>query len=296
MYERIGNCPICGSDQFTNLMICQDYTVTQESFAIVECKKCRFKLTNPRPTQENAGRYYQSEAYISHSNTTRGIVNQLYHFARKFTLQKKLKLINSLGSEKKRLLDVGCGTGTFLEVCQKSGWNVNGTEPDAKARGLAHTRVKSQVEENLLSAFPGETFETITLWHVLEHIHQLDESVKKLKKLLTSNGTLLVAVPNCESYDAKLYREKWAAYDVPRHLYHFSPDTVRALFLKHRLIIQKIIPMELDAYYISLLSSRYRDGKTDYWQAFRNGRASNQWAEENGNNYSSLIYLIKSKA
>ena len=296
MYERIENCPICGNNQFVNLMICKDYTVTQESFAVVECKKCGFKLTNPRPTQDKASYYYQSEAYVSHSDTIKGIINQLYHFARKFTLTRKLNLINSLESEKKSLLDVGCGTGSFLKVCKESRWNVSGTEPDKKARQLALARVKSRVEEDLLSAFSGETFHVITLWHVLEHIHQLSESVRKLKQLLAPNGTILVAVPNCESYDAKLYGEKWAAYDVPRHLYHFSTSTIRALFLKHRLVVHKIIPMKLDAYYISLLSSQYRDGQIGYWQAFRNGRISNQWAKKNENNYSSLIYLIKSKA
>jgi 2-polyprenyl-3-methyl-5-hydroxy-6-metoxy-1,4-benzoquinol methylase len=293
MYERLDNCPVCGSPQFTNLMICQDKTVTQESFAIVECKKCRLKFTNPRPTENNVSKYYKSETYISHSDTKKGIINQVYHLVRKYTLRQKLNLINSLQSKEKKLLDIGCGTGTFLETCKKAGWKVAGTEPDPETRQVAIKKTKVAIEENILDSFSGSTFDVITMWHVLEHIHQLDGVVARLKKLLTPGGTLIVAVPNCESYDAKMFKEQWAAYDVPRHLYHFTQSTIKTLFQKHKMKVEKILPMKFDAYYVSLLSFQYKEGKANFLEAFKVGYASNKWAGQHENNYSSLIFIIK---
>ncbi len=293
MYERLENCPVCESPQFVNFMICQDYTVSQESFAIVECKKCHFKFTNPRPTEKNIGKYYKSTAYISHSNSKTGIINQVYHLARKFTLGGKLRLVNSLNKTEKKILDVGCGTGKFLEVCKQNGWIVAGTEPDEHTRNQAIKYTNAIIEDNLLTSFDGQLFEVITLWHVLEHVHLLNEVIAKIKKLLAPDGTLVIAVPNCESNDAKIYKEKWAAYDVPRHLYHFSQSTLKLLFQKHKMQIQEVQPMKLDAYYVSLLSSKYRYGKVDYLKALKSGYDSNKWAEDNDNNYSSLIYIIQ---
>jgi SAM-dependent methyltransferase len=274
-------------------MICQDYTVSQESFAIVECKKCHFKFTNPRPSERNVGKYYQSEAYISHSNSKKGWINRAYHLVRMYTLRQKLSLINSLVKNNKTILDIGCGTGMFLKICKQNGWQVAGVEPDPGARNQAKELVQSSVEEDILLAYDGKVFDVITMWHVLEHVHELEKVIIKLQKLLAPEGTIVVAVPNCESLDAKIYQEKWAAYDVPRHLYHFSPNSIKTLFKKYKLKVKETLPMKLDAFYVSLLSTQYKEGKTNYVEALKTGYASNKWAKHNGNNYSSLIYLIQ---
>lgn len=295
MYERLEQCPVCDNSEFNNFIICKDYTVTQESFVIVECKKCHFKFTNPRPSESNIGKYYEHVDYISHSDSNKGIVNNIYQQVRKITLRNKLDLINRLSPNKGLLLDVGCGTGDFLGICKENGWGIEGVEPSSQARGFAEKKIKKKVQANLLdlTAYKGLTFQIITLWHVLEHMHRLTDTIAKLKKLLATDGSLIIAVPNCESHDANFFKENWAAYDVPRHLYHFSEKTVRALFKNYKLKVEEIVPMKWDAFYVSLLSTKYKDGKIDYINALKEGYISNKWAKNNENNYSSLIYIIK---
>jgi hypothetical protein len=127
---------------------------------------------------------------------------------------------------------------------------------------------------------------------VLEHLHQLEESILKIKALMAKEAILVVAVPNSSSFDARYYRQYWAAYDVPRHLYHFSQDTLAKLLGKHGLKIADTKPMKFDAFYISMLSTRYRSGRTNYVESVKNGLLSNAWAARNNNNYSSITYVI----
>ncbi len=293
--ELLKNCPVCQGEKYRFLLSCIDYTVSKETFDIVACENCAFEFTNPRPDQESIGRYYQSTEYISHSNTNKGIINKLYQTVRKQTLQRKLDLVISLEPAKGELLDIGCGTGAFLQVCKQAGWLTNGIETDEAARALAMQISNSPIEADLLTYQSFAQFNIITMWHVLEHIHRLDESIQKIKSLLKANGRLCIAVPNSKSHDAQKYQKYWAAYDVPRHLYHFSQTTIRQLFNRHALEVEQVLPMKYDAYYISMLSSKYKSGKVKYLEAVWEGAQSNQWAAKNGNNYSSLIYIIKHK-
>lgn len=300
MIEKLRKCPVCDHNQFDPFLDCQDYTVSQETFTIVECKNCGFRFTNPRPDEENIAKYYASEDYISHSDTNKGFINQLYQIARHYTLRNKLRLVNklhrSIGQEvaAQRILDYGCGTGSFLEVCYQNAWEVKGLEPDPKARELASRKTQTPIWESLPQDLaPSERFEVITLWHVLEHVHQLRDTLDQLRSLLIKDGFLVIALPNSKSRDAAMYSRFWAAYDVPRHLYHFSPDTFGTLLQRHQLRIVKKLPMFLDAYYISLLSERYENQSTNYIQAIWNGFRSNQWARKHESNYSSLTYLVQ---
>lgn len=293
MLEILANCPVCGHSEFTDLLECQDYTVSQEKFKIVSCQNCNFKFTNPRPNASTIGSYYESEDYISHSDTNKGLINQAYKWVRSYMLRKKMNLINKR-QQKGTLLDVGCGTGYFLETCQKAGWKVEGFEPDKNARKQAENRISHPIQEDLFSKnLTKNTFDVITLWHVLEHVHTLDETLIHLKSLLKKEGLLVIAVPNLESYDAQVFQEYWAAYDVPRHLYHFSQETLKTLMQKYQLEVKEIHPMPFDSYYASLLSSKYQTGKTQYLKAVSLGYKSNQKAKKNKNNYSSLIYFIR---
>ncbi len=295
MLETLTQCPVCGTNEFKNFLTCQDYTVTQEQFAIVQCTNCGFKFTNPRPNEAHIGRYYQSEDYISHSNTKKGLINRVYHVVRNRALKGKLKLVNQLvGQQPKQLLDIGCGTGFFLDTCKANGWEISGSEPDPKTRDFAAQQVGIEIQPDIFTEkFQPQQFSIITMWHVLEHVHQLDRTIERLQALLHDQGTLVVAVPNANAHETQNFEATWAAYDVPRHLYHFTPETMTPLFERHGFRVEKHLPMYFDSYYISMLSQKYKTGKNNYPKAFLQGWKSNQWAKKHNNNYSSVIYIIR---
>jgi 2-polyprenyl-3-methyl-5-hydroxy-6-metoxy-1,4-benzoquinol methylase len=231
-YERLTHCPVCNKDSFKNFMVVKDNAVSKESFVIVECENCGFKFTNPRPSENEIGKYYASEEYISHSNTNKGITNKAYQVVRSITVKQKVDIINKFVPAKGAILDYGCGTGNFLQACQKDNWQVFGIEPNDTARTQAQALLHTNIVSTDLQQFEPASFDIITLWHVLEHIHTLNETVKTLLSLLKPDGFLLIAVPNADSLDAKEYKENWAAYDVPRHLYHFTQATMKRFLTK----------------------------------------------------------------
>jgi len=292
MFEKLDHCPLCNSGHFSNYLICKDHSVSEENFAIVKCNECQLLFTNPRPTPAELSKYYDSEEYISHQNKSNSLINSIYKLARVFTLRGKINLINQ-HSTKGNILDIGCGTGHFLTKCIKDGWQATGIEPNQTAKKLA-TENGIQVYEELKEIDTSIKYKVISMWHVLEHVTDLNFYLKTIHKLLDKNGTFFVAVPNINSKDADIYKEKWAAYDVPRHLYHFSQQTMRALMKKHGFKISGIIPMKLDSFYVSLLSEKYKGkGLSRFITAFSNGLKSNSYAKHNNNNYSSLIYIIR---
>ena len=291
--EQISNCPVCQNNIFEKYLEVQDYTVSNKKFQIVVCKSCDFKFTNPRPDQDEIGEYYKAESYISHSNTSKGLIAKIYHSVRKYTLKRKINLINRLYPQKGKLLDVGCGTGMFLNEARGNGWKVNGIEPDSGARQIAEEINKSTIKTEILSSFQHEKFNIITMWHVLEHVHLLNETVDWLKERITEDGSIIIAVPNHESKDAEIYQAQWAAYDVPRHLYHFSQKSIKQLFEQKGFRLEETLPMKFDSFYVSMLSTKYQTGKINYLKAFTDGLKSNFDAGNNDENYSSLIYIFK---
>jgi 2-polyprenyl-3-methyl-5-hydroxy-6-metoxy-1,4-benzoquinol methylase len=289
------NCPVCKSETFNSFLDCKDYTVSKETFSIVSCKACGFKFTNPIPELTNLGNYYKSEDYISHSNTKKGLISQLYHLVRNFTLKQKLKLVANHVS-RGTVLDYGCGTGMFLNTCQNAGWEAYGMEPDSGARKIAEEmqiRVFGDKNELLLNL--GLTkLNAITLWHVLEHVTDLPETLHFFKEQLSKEGVLIIAVPNHQSYDAQFYGKFWAAYDVPRHLYHFDKDSMERLLGSYGFKLIETKPMKFDSFYVSMLSEKYKTGSINYFKAFYRGFVSNLKARASLNN-SSLIYVFKHK-
>lgn len=271
----------------------KDHSVSGEEFKLLVSEEFGFLETHPQPTLDKLAEYYNSEDYISHTDTKRNLLELAYHVARTISLKRKMKLINSFNSEEKNLLDVGCGTGDFLQFAQKFNWTVTGIEPNLEARKIANSKTNNSVYniEQLLS-FPKQSFDIITLWHVLEHLPNLKEHVSILKSLLKENGTLLIAVPNYNSYDAKYYKNFWAAFDVPRHLWHFNQDSISKLFSMENMNVAKTLPMKFDSFYVSLLSEKYKSGWMNIFNAFRIGFISNLKASGSGE-YSSLIYVIK---
>jgi 2-polyprenyl-3-methyl-5-hydroxy-6-metoxy-1,4-benzoquinol methylase len=254
-----------------------------------------FAMTFPQPLPSEIGKYYQTVDYISHSDTTQGIVNKLYHLVRKKNTKDKLKLVNRFSAHRTNLLDVGCGTGYFLSVCKKNGRSMEGVEVNEGARATAEARIGQPVypSTDVLEA-SGKKFDVITLWHVFEHLHDIHASFAQLKRLLKPEGLLILALPNPTSADAAYYGEYWAAYDVPRHLSHFSPTAIKLLSEKYQMTPEAIVPMKFDAYYVSMLSEELKGrGKLSALpHGFRQGYRSNRIARKTGN-YSSMIYVLR---
>lgn len=287
-------CTICGSASGTLFLRAKDYTATGETFAIYSCDNCASKYTAAPPAESVVGKYYNAPEYISHTDTKEGFVNRVYHIVRSITLKRKRSLVQSVtGKSTGSLLDVGCGTGAFAGQMFNAGWNVLGLEPDSNARNIA-------IEQHKIQALPSEelyklnaSYDAITMWHVLEHVYDLNGYFIELHRLLKADGALIIAVPNHTSGDARTYKEFWAAWDVPRHLYHFSPKTIEFLAERHNFKLIRKKGMWFDSVYVSMLSEKYKKGSMI--KGILNGFISNLNAMFNVSKCSSVIYILKKK-
>lgn len=286
---------MCAGAEARAYRSCRDHTVSGETFAIVQCASCGFRYTSPVPDENEIGRYYKSENYVSHSDTSRGLINGLYHAVRKITLRQKARYVElASGKKSGRMLDYGCGTGAFLATMRERGWTVTGLEPDADARRIGREKHGLELQSyDALWDLPPGVFDVVTLWHVLEHVHRLQETTARLAEALRPDGAMFVAVPNAEAKDAEIYGEYWAAYDVPRHLYHFCVADVERLAQKHGLGVVEKKLMPFDAFYVALLSEKYRKGFTPL--AVWNGLRSNLAASADVRKSSSILYLLRKK-
>jgi 2-polyprenyl-3-methyl-5-hydroxy-6-metoxy-1,4-benzoquinol methylase len=268
----------------------KDYSVSKETFDLYYDETLDMLITHPQPSLENLGKYYESEDYISHTDNKRSLFEKIYHFIKSIALKNKLNLINSLQPNKGIILDIGAGTGEFLSVAKNDGWQIIGVEPSDKAKAIAKSKGVSFVEKT--SELENHSFDVISMWHVLEHVPDLDKQIKELKRLLKPKGTLIIAVPNFKSFDANHYGKFWAAYDVPIHFWHFSKTAIKLLFEKEKMKLEKVLPMKFDSFYVSLLSEKYKSGKMNFVKAFFIGLQSN-WKAKNNFEYSSHIYILK---
>jgi SAM-dependent methyltransferase len=286
-------CPICTGIRVLEFSEPADNLVSRETFKVVKCESCRLLLTNPRPSETDIAEYYRSGDYISHSDTSKGIINRLYRLARSYSIKKKVALMRSICPGATTLLDFGCGTGYFLARARERGFDVFGLEPDEGARLLAESKHGLKVSSlDELGNLPQNKFDVITLWHVLEHVYELNETMNSLVRVLSDGGKMVIAVPNAASWDCRHYGKNWAAWDVPRHLYHFTPGTLKSLLDKHGLVIQRALRMPLDVFYIALLSEK--NSRNAWWlpAAFAVGAAGFLLSLFKKENASSLIYVI----
>ena len=268
----------------------KDHSVSGEEFELLLNEELGLLKTHPQPSAENLGRYYESDDYISHTDGKRSLFEKLYHAVKQKALRDKISLIQGLKPSKGNLLDIGAGTGDFLIEAKKSGWVTTGIEPSDKAKSIA--KQKGVVFSEALSTIQDHSQDVITMWHVLEHVPDVEAQIKELKRILKPDGVLIVAVPNFNSYDAKHYGAYWAAYDVPRHLWHFSKTAIIKLFAAEEMDLIKIAPMKFDSFYVSLLSEKYKTGKMNFIGGFLTGLRSNLKAAQNFE-YSSHIYVLK---
>ncbi|MBM3411994.1 MAG: class I SAM-dependent methyltransferase [Bacteroidetes bacterium] len=287
-------CPACGSNSWKLVFDVIDYSITKEQFRLCECNQCTLRVTMNAPGAAAISGYYQSAEYISHSNSRKGIINRLYQEVRKITFAKKSKLVSGhLGGGVGNLLDYGSGAGAFVAHMQKDNWNAIGIEPAANARSIAKNQFGVELLD--LSAFmtlPAAHFDVITLWHVLEHVHELNETVQQLRRLLKPEGRMYIAVPNYTSLDAAYFGKFWAAYDVPRHLYHFSPPAMRQLMSSNQLKVHAVKPMWFDSFYVAMLSTQYQRGRVNYVKSVWQGIQTSIQTLKDVERSSSLIYEI----
>ena len=289
------HCPCCMSREISFVLKATDHTVSHEKFEIWQCNICTLRFTQAIPDTDAISAYYKSEDYISHSDTDKGFINSIYHTVRKITLVTKKKIIEKYtGTSAGKILDVGCGTGAFLHTMQQAGWEITGLEPDEAAKVKAKQLYGLTLQDpEMLFKISAETFDAITMWHVLEHVHNLHKNLEQVKSILKPKGFLFIAVPNYTCYDQKIYKEYWAAYDVPRHLYHFSPKAMMQLLQLHGLKMNSIKRMFFDSFYVSMLSEKYRSGRNNILSGFWNGFVSNCKAIMDKEKCSSIIYVIQ---
>ena len=288
--EKILACPICGGKDHKKHLEGKDHNVSGKFFAITECTGCGFRFTNPRPKEKHIYKYYQSKNYISHSSTKKGLINKVYHLVRSYQFLKKKKVIQISSNMKKgKILDIGCGSGDFLKYMDSSGWDADGIETDEGARIIAEKKLGRKIEENLDLLREENKYDVISMWHVLEHVYDVENYLKKVNKLLKKSGVLVVGVPNCASYDAKKYKGNWVAYDLPIHLSHFRKKNIEALAKKSSFKLKEIKPLFFDAYYIGMLSAKKLG--SSIVSGFFHGFISNFKAKKTGE-YSSLVYFL----
>ncbi|MEN2280722.1 class I SAM-dependent methyltransferase [Algoriphagus sp. SE2] len=298
MAERLSKCPLCKSGLFLNYTEIKDHAVSKQSFIVCRCQKCSLLFTNPRPKENKIGPYYDFSEYYSHEKNNKSITQIIYKLVREYTVSKKVKLITELKGEGK-ILDYGCGTGEFLQAAKNKGWKVNGVEPTEKARNQANTILENAIVEDIDLIGDKKKYDIISLFHVLEHIHRLRKTVKKILKHLKSDGYIIIAVPNPESYDAKLYGKDWAGWDVPRHLYHFDQVAMKNFEQLFDLELVRVNPMPFDSYYVSLLSEGYIKPDQSiilkYLKAIKKGWKSNKAAKNQIGQYSSNLFIFRKK-
>jgi len=278
---------ISNKKHFLNVI---DHSVSKETFDLYYDQDLDMLITSPQPSPENLGKYYESTDYISHTDSKRSLFEKAYHFVKGIALKNKLNLINNSSTSKGNLLDIGAGTGDFLLTAKQNGWNTIGVEPSEKAKGIAIN--KGIQFSDSTQELESHSFDVITMWHVLEHVPNLEIQIKELKRLVKPNGTIIIAVPNYKSYDANYYGKFWAAFDVPIHFWHFSKKAIQLLFEKENLKLEKVLPMKFDSFYVSLLSEKYKNGKMNYLKAIWIGLVSN-WKAKSSLEYSSHIYVLK---
>jgi 2-polyprenyl-3-methyl-5-hydroxy-6-metoxy-1,4-benzoquinol methylase len=270
----------------------KDFFVSGESFCLLLNEEYQLLKTHPQPTLDRLGMYYEFDDYISHTDGKRTLFEKMYHFIKRRAIKNKLRLIEQHQPVKGKILDIGAGTGDFLLEAKNKNWETVGVEPNEKAKSIAIK--KGVLFADTIEKLESNSFDVITLWHVLEHVPDVVHQVAELKRLLKPSGTLIIAVPNFKSFDANYYKTLWAAYDVPRHLWHFSKTAIEKLFDKQNMNLVAVKPMWFDSYYVSLLSEKNKTGKMKFINGLTIGFVSNLVGIFK-NEYSSHIYILKNK-
>ena len=288
-------CPLCSSPEISHFLNCTDHFVSKEVFNISQCEKCGFTFTQDSPEESEAGRYYESDEYISHSNSKKRITDKAYQIIRRIMLNRKKRIIRKItGLSSGSILDIGSGTGHFLNTMKIAGWSIKGVEINVKAREFASSRFKiDTISPEKIQMLPSGSFDCITLWHVLEHFHEPYRFMEEIGRLLKPDGLVIIALPNNRSYDSTYYGKSWAAYDVPRHLWHFNPDTFSLFAGRNKFNLQGKKTLPFDVFYISILSEKYRGVTFPFFLGAIKGLIFSLRSILKRSGSSSMIYILK---
>lgn len=294
---HITSCPVCSGTECSEDLVCNDYLVSRESFSLCRCTGCGFMFTQDFPSDDVIGKYYDSPEYISHSDSQKGLINYLYHIARRIAMKSKSSLVSKYASDKTgKLLDIGSGTGNFMQAMCEKKWIVTGVEKSDSARYHAHEKFGLNTQNSeFLFEIPEKTKDVVTMWHVLEHIENLNKTMEQIHRIVKDDGTVFIALPNKASFDARHYKEYWAAYDVPRHLWHFSPSDFEGFANKHNFRLEAIKPMYFDPFYISMLSEKYKGTFMASIVGLIKGFYFCTRSLPNTERCSSVVYILKKK-
>lgn len=290
------NCPLCQQEAQSLYKAVKDHTVSQQDFEIQHCESCALAWTHPMPSAAEIGPYYKAESYISHTNTKKGLMNRMYHIIRANMLFKKVKMIERhLKVSGKTTVDVGAGTGYFVKTLGLFKANATGFEPDADARAVAKNENDLQLQPiEALFDVPEQSVDLISMWHVMEHVHEVDRYFEHYHKILKSDGLLVIAVPNYKSYDQEYYKTNWAAWDVPRHLWHFSPKSMEKWGAKHGFELIELNHLNYDPAYISMMSAGYKG--SNKWLGLLKGIGFMFKSSGRSAKASSPVYFFKKQA
>lgn len=289
-------CPVCESEKIKPVLSVKDYSYSNEEYAIYRCTNCNLGFTQNAPDENSISEYYNHDSYVSHNDSDKGVIFKAYHAVRRYMLGYKEKIIRKhapVGD----ILDIGAGTGYFLNYMQSKGWRATGMEPEKKARDIAKEKFNINLHPIAdFDTFPEKKFSVVSMWHVLEHVHQLDTYFENIRSKLTDNGIFTIAVPNFESKDAKFYGKYWAAWDIPIHLWHFTPNSIKHLAQKHNFELLKMYSMPFDPFYISILSEKNaKNGFFGFIRAMFIGLYSFILGTAKTTNSSSIIYILTKK-
>lgn len=288
-------CPLCSSQEIAHFLSCTDHFVSSEVFNICRCDNCGFIFTQDYPEESEAGHYYESDNYISHSDTNKEITDKMYQFIRRIMLNRKKRIIRkTTGLSAGSILDIGSGTGHFLNTMKLEGWNIKGVEINAKAREYASScfNIDTISPENI-QTLPANSFDCITFWHVLEHFYEPFKFMEEIARLIKSDGVVIIALPNTNSFDSEYYGKRWAAYDVPRHLWHFNSSSFSIFAIKNKFLIVEKRYLPFDVFYISILSEKYRGSKFPVFSGTINGLRFSIRSLSNKSASSSIIYILR---
>ena len=288
-------CPLCSSEKIGLQLVCTDHFISKKEFTIFKCSDCDFSFTQDYPEETEIARYYESDSYISHSDTSEGFSNKLYRIARRVMLTRKKWLIKKFtGLNKGTILDIGSGTGHFVGTMKNAGWQAKGIEINEKARNFTLSHFGLEVfTPDKISTFESDSFDCITLWHVFEHFHDPFNYISEICRILKPGAICVIALPNCSSYDAKHYNRFWAAWDVPRHLWHFNPATFRLFSEKTGFLLKDLRILPLDVFYISQMSEKYKSSSLPFMKGMMKGLIFAFLSVFNKSRSSSVMYVLR---
>ena len=291
---EINKCPICNSTEIIPYFSTRDYFFTNEEFSISKCNSCNFIFTNPVPAKEEIAKYYNTDKYISHDTNSNGLLGKLYNTIRDFNLKNKYSIIKKY-IQQGSALDIGSGTGEFLNFLKNKNWKTHGIEPEKKAREFAINKYKLEIfDENKLNQLNKNEFDLISMWHVLEHVYEINERLQIIHSLLKDDGIFINALPMIDSLDSLRFGKYWAGLDVPRHLHHFSHDTFQLLANNCGFELIDKYPLKFDSYYVSYLSHKALNNSLALIRGLADGCISNMKADSK-RNYSSMIFVLRKK-